>query len=657
MNARQKVAAVAAAATLVALAGLGTLGSQVTNRATPFKGCEQRLAEFPSDVLGAHVKHLPDGLVEYLLEDCTTVTSHGPDTMPGDVAGLSSQSSSTLQAAGAPQCATDYQFVAVYIQPSNGANNYTADVPQIQNTIKQVDGKLTSEAANRKGSGAQAHYKFKCNTDGTIYVAKVVSAYSTSTVTFDNLVSDLKAKGYNSSTQKYISLWDGASPNNFSGQATLNSDSSDSSGNSNNNGPSYAFAYGNFDWLTWMHEMGHNQGAVNTDAPGSTSGHHCDGTSSYDVMCYNDGSANWTSTPVCNPAVVSGQNSYDVCHNQYWAPEHLTADGSYEGNHWNQAKCYTRWQVSTWCGWVPPNPTPTPAPSPTATSTTSAPAVYNTTYKTPACLTVQPVCDSGTSLLNGRDNMSGGIEPNQPNTLYSSCPDDTYGTYHSDESIDQVKVATSDGTPMAAGKTVTFTVKGWAYNATQDALDLYYTGNAGANPPTWTLIKTMAPTAAGAQTWTATYMLPAGTNQAVRASLRYLGSAAPCNGSTYGYTDPDDLVFAVGTGTPTPTPTPTATTTTTPTPTPTPTATSTPGAPACSDGIDNDNDGQVDGADGGCFQDPNGTGNYVYDPNATSEDVHYGLYYKIGQFGNCTGGAVGNHSHSDPTLCAHGPGT
>ena len=36
--------------------------------------------------------------------------------------------------------------------------------------------------------------------------------------------------------------------------------------------------------------------------------------------------------------------------------------------------------------------------------------------------------------------MSGGAEPNQPNTINSTCADGTSGTFHSDESLDQLKV-------------------------------------------------------------------------------------------------------------------------------------------------------------------------------------------------------------------------
>jgi leucyl aminopeptidase len=166
-------------------------------------------------------------------------------------------------------------------------------------------------------------------------------------------------------------------------------------------------------------------------------------------------------------------------------------------------------------------------------------ATYNSTLKAPSCGTVGSSCDSGV-LLVGRDSMSGGAEPNQPNTINNSCADGTSGTFHSAESNDRLVVATTDGSNFAAGKTVSVRATVWAYN-TSDVLDLYYAANA--NSPNWVYIKTLVPSGSGAQTLSTTYTLPSGSLQAVRANFRYQGSASPC--STGSYDDHDDLIFAV----------------------------------------------------------------------------------------------------------------
>jgi leucyl aminopeptidase len=167
-------------------------------------------------------------------------------------------------------------------------------------------------------------------------------------------------------------------------------------------------------------------------------------------------------------------------------------------------------------------------------------AVYDAALRAPRCAVVGSSCDSGPSLLLGRDGR--GPEPNQPNTILASCADGTSGTYHADESNDRLKVSTVDGTSFAAGKTVRIEATVWAWSTpSADRLDLYYAANAAS--PVWTLVSTLTPAVGGAQTLSATYTLPAGSLQAVRAQFRYLGSATPCASGSY--SDRDDLVFAV----------------------------------------------------------------------------------------------------------------
>ena len=178
----------------------------------------------------------------------------------------------------------------------------------------------------------------------------------------------------------------------------------------------------------------------------------------------------------------------------------------------------------------------------TVRSATAHTAVYSSTLKAPECATVGSSCDSGPSLLLGRDTLSGGAEPHQPNTINNSCADGTSGTFHSDESNDRIVIASTSGGALTHGTTATVTATVWAYSAyTTDSLDLYYAANA--NSPVWVLIRTIQPTKAGAQTLSATFTLPTGSLQAVRAQFRYLGSASACTVGSYN--DHDDLVFAV----------------------------------------------------------------------------------------------------------------
>ena len=166
-------------------------------------------------------------------------------------------------------------------------------------------------------------------------------------------------------------------------------------------------------------------------------------------------------------------------------------------------------------------------------------AAYDATFKVPRCADAGLSCDSGT-LLTGRANL--GPEVNRPNTLKDSCADGTSGLFRTDETIDRIKVSAADGADMVVGKVAKVDVTLFAYSTAADVLELYSAPDA--NSPVWTLIGTYSPSAAGTSTVSATYTLPAGGVQAVRARLRYKGSAGACG--TGLYDDHDDLVFGVG---------------------------------------------------------------------------------------------------------------
>ena len=167
-------------------------------------------------------------------------------------------------------------------------------------------------------------------------------------------------------------------------------------------------------------------------------------------------------------------------------------------------------------------------------------AVYDAGLGAPACAVAGSSCDS-TTLVDSRSASLSPAEPNQPNTL-DGCADGTSGTYHNDESNDRIVISTLDGLNFEEGKTVEIAATVWAWSTnTSDTLDLFYA--ADANNPSWTLITSIVPPAAGANTLTAQYTLPAGGLQAVRAQFRYQSTNAPCSAGAYN--DRDDLVFAV----------------------------------------------------------------------------------------------------------------
>ena len=115
------------------------------------------------------------------------------------------------------------------------------------------------------------------------------------------------------------------------------------------------------------------------------------------------------------------------------------------------------------------------------------------------------------------------------------------GTFYSDESIDRLQVISVNTGYLTHGGIARVTATVWAWDNSSDALDLYYAANA--NSPRWLYIATLKPKAAGLQNLSATFKLPPGHVQAVRANFRYLGTKSSCSAGSYD--DHDDLVFVV----------------------------------------------------------------------------------------------------------------
>ena len=198
-----------------------------------------------------------------------------------------------------------------------------------------------------------------------------------------------------------------------------------------------------------------------------------------------------------------------------------------------------------------PPPTPAPTLPPTPMPTNDGPsgpqtASYDADLGAPKC-SYGVSCDSGAALLNGRGSIANGNELHAPNTL-DTCTDGNSGSYHSDESVDRIVVTRASGgaADLTEGDEVTVSANVWCWNTgTSDYIDFYYASDA--TNPVWTQIGERQPCPdGGAQTVTASFTLPQGSLQAVRANMMY-GSGSPgLNSCTSGsYDDTDDLVISV----------------------------------------------------------------------------------------------------------------
>ncbi|MFO8058216.1 MAG: hypothetical protein R6V10_13060, partial [bacterium] len=172
-------------------------------------------------------------------------------------------------------------------------------------------------------------------------------------------------------------------------------------------------------------------------------------------------------------------------------------------------------------------------------------ASFSPAHHAPQCVRGVSPCHVPGSLINGRDNISGGEEPNQPNTISTSpCADGTSGVYHSDyESLDSFSVVDLSGDKFLPGDTVKVEAVVYCYNTT-DRLTVYVSPNT-VNP-SWTDAGDTPCTVSGStETLEVTFNLPSpGGNQVVRAAFTYGTSGSACESGSYN--DRDDVVISVG---------------------------------------------------------------------------------------------------------------
>lgn len=310
-------------------------------------------------------KQLPNGnrLVHH--KHGVATETHGGDHEHAPVAG-EGQAVSAIAPERAVVCASSgSRSRAVYAYAAGSANRVDTMRPEIQAVVRSANGKLAQAGTE---TGVVADFRFACDSTNQ----PLVTAISTNGADYSSIVSAARSAGLSTTTEDYWIFADFASPGGYSGVGTFYSDDTLSASNANYTNAGYAITYSGY-WggTTPMHENGHNMGAVQTSAPDSSGAGHCDGYGGQDVMCYNDGGAQWDSTHACG--TVSGQH-YDACHNDYFHTK--PPAGSYLATKHNIG-ANTSWASFSnpflAFGSTSPDPgttTPTPTPTPTPTTTT-----------------------------------------------------------------------------------------------------------------------------------------------------------------------------------------------------------------------------------------------------------------------------------------------
>ena len=272
--------------------------------------------------------------------------THGPDPAPANVDVRVPVSTETLAStagtlpAPAPgpgtngngiACTGDgttgYRVEAIYA--TSGTDRYSTVAPLIQTSYAPyVEWQYRTSAAE---TGGEVHVPFVTAADGsgscTVVVRhEVLSA--TGDDNFSNTISELKARGYNRTDRRYM-VWMDA--NVLCGIGQIYRDSQSGQANANNG---YYTAFGRVDAGCWgygeAHEMMHNLGGVQPDAPHATPNFHC--WDENDEMCYDDDG----SGPVVMQSVCPTRDgrTFDCNHDDYFLAG-VPATGTYLSTHWN----------------------------------------------------------------------------------------------------------------------------------------------------------------------------------------------------------------------------------------------------------------------------------------------------------------------------------
>ncbi|MDX6653268.1 MAG: hypothetical protein QOJ38_2049 [Solirubrobacterales bacterium] len=281
-------------------------------------------------LLGARAHRAGGGLYEVAIPHGADLLTHGPDTRAEMAAGDRVVGAGTAGSVGfaagdverPPVCSTDYYQRVLYAHPP-GADRLASVKASLQAAMRRTNAVLNQDSLD--SGGPTADYKLLCDSAGGIRV----DGFTTSASSFSGVVADARAAGYNAASADYTIFLD-VSDSSYCGVGSYVDDQRLSSSNANNSGGHYAIAYKGC-WYdeTPMHENGHNEGAVQHDAPFSSGDAHC--YDELDVMCYDDAGPLIPLSGLLSRC--SDRNHFDCGHDSYFdtAPQ----AGDFLASHWN----------------------------------------------------------------------------------------------------------------------------------------------------------------------------------------------------------------------------------------------------------------------------------------------------------------------------------
>ncbi|MFN8074132.1 MAG: hypothetical protein U0Q15_01785 [Kineosporiaceae bacterium] len=344
--------------------------------------------------------------------DGLTQCTHGPDATPAGItvddvkpplpaaprlAGAAATAASAVAAAAAPSTAvvcdgdgtTGKRTQVLYVWAS------TDRLGQYRETFRSLAaGVDTIYDASAQETGGRRRVRFVTTpgASGTC-VATVTGVQLTSAAMsdFSTMIRELQAKGYSRTDRKYLIFADART---YCGIGSFNGDTRKGDANRSNSGPSYARTDSScWDPVSASHELGHNLGAVNNNAPNTSRGGHC--VDEWDVMCYSD--SPYYPAMVTKCADRAHDARLDCNHDDYYntAPK----AGSYLATYYNIAD--NPFLIMGAGGSTPTSPAPTTS-TPATPTTTTKPATSGPTTTRPAGTCGLPETYTGTLTRSGR---------------------------------------------------------------------------------------------------------------------------------------------------------------------------------------------------------------------------------------------------------------
>ncbi|GAA4245807.1 hypothetical protein GCM10022255_014610 [Dactylosporangium darangshiense] len=255
---------------------------------------------------------------------------------------------------------TGKRVQVLYVRDAGTASQFSKYLESFRTWSAGVDAIYNASAQE---TGGERHVRFVTTADCKVDVREV-ELPAGGMATFDATINGLKALGYNRTDRKYMIFGDAKV---YCGIGTFAGDTQPGEKNRSNGGP----GYGRSDSGCWAasvaaHELGHNLGAVNNNAPNSSKAGHC--LDEHDIMCYNDSGGLKTFVKCADP---NGENRMDCNHDDYYNTN--PSPGSYLATNWNVAN--NQFLIAGSGGTTPPPPSPTPSsPSPSPSRTTASPS-------------------------------------------------------------------------------------------------------------------------------------------------------------------------------------------------------------------------------------------------------------------------------------------